>query len=142
MSIVENIKKHGWHFQFVFDENGENEDFAYSIGFEESFGHPEIMIFGLPRETMHAILSDLADEIRSGKKIVPNERRSGVLSGNFEVMFKPIRKEFLLEYAGRATDYYKDKIRVYVMFWPDKNNILPTEEHCEVTVQDEALGIV
>jgi len=142
MSIAENIRKHGWQFQFVFDENGESEDFGYSIGFEESFGHPEIMIFGLPRETMHAILGDLAQDIRSGNMIAPGEKVPGVLSGDFEVMFKPIRQEFLPDYAGTATRYYEDGIRVYVMFWPDKNNVLPTEEHCEVTVQNEALGIV
>lgn len=142
MSIAENIRKHGWQFQFIFDESGERQDFGYTIGFEESFGHPEIMIFGLPRETMHAILDDLAQDIRSGKKITPNERVPKVLAGDFEVLFKPIRQEFLSEYAGTATDYYQDNIRVYVMFWPDEENVLPTEDHCDVSVQNEALGIV
>ncbi len=68
-SIRENIQKHGWQCQYVFDANGEKEEFSYSIGFEESFDHPEIMIFGLERETMHSILSDIASDLKEGPKI-------------------------------------------------------------------------
>lgn len=62
-SLKDNIDKYGWQFQFVFDENGMKHDFAYSIGFEESFNHHEVMIFGLNRQTMHALMSEVAAQI-------------------------------------------------------------------------------
>ena len=142
MSIEENIKKYGWQYQYVFDETGEKQDFSYTIGLEESFSHPEIMIFGLKREQMHQILTDLVNDIKEGRVFKPNEKTSDIVAGDYEVIFKPLKEEYLPEYAGIAVDYYKKPFRVYVMLWPDKNNILPTEPDCEVTVQDEALQIV
>lgn len=70
MSIEENIKKHGWQYQFVFDA-GKNPDFSYTIGLEESFSHPEIMIFGLKRDQMHSVLSDLVIDIKRRSSIYP-----------------------------------------------------------------------
>ena len=141
-NIKENIEKYGWQYQYVFDHNGEKQDFSYSIGFEETFNHPEIMIFGLAKETMHSVLSDIAEDIKGGLIIEPNKRLSGILSGDYEVLFKPIHEADVPEYAGIASDYYHKPFRIYIMFWPDKNNVLPTEPGCELTVQDEALKIV
>lgn len=140
--IAENIKKHGWQFQYVFDENESLPSFAYSIGFEESFSHPEIMIFGLSKDVMHSLLSNLVTDIKSGIFFLPNEKVKGVLNGNFEVMFKKMKPEFLSEYAGTARDYYQKPFEVLVMLWPDKNNVLPFEQSCQLTVQAEALQIV
>lgn len=141
-SLKENIQKHGWQYQYVFDANGEKEDFSYSIGFEESFDHPEIMIFGLKRETMHVILSDIANDIRNGRRFEDGIKAGDVLSGDFEVIFKSVKSEYLPEYAGIASRYYNKPFRVLVMFWPDKSNTLPTEVGCTLTVQNEALKIV
>ena len=142
MSIEENIKNYGWQCQFVFDDAGEKPDFSYTIGLEETFSHPEIMIFGLKREQMHTILTDLVYDIKEGRKFKTDEKTSDVISGDFEVIFKPLKEEYIPEYAGVAQRYYKKPFRVLVMFWPDKKNILPTESGCELTVQNEALGIV
>ena len=141
-SIKENIQKHGWQFQYVFDTSGEKEEFSYTIGFEESFDHPEIMIFGLKRETMHSILSDIASEIKEGREFKEGVRTANVLGGEFEVIFKSVAEQYLPEYAGIATRFYDRPIRLMVMFWPDKSNILPTEAGCTLTVQNEALKIV
>ena len=142
MSIQENIEKYGWQYQYVFDENEENPSFSYTIGLEESYSHPEIMIFGLKREQMHNILSDLVRDIKEGRKFEPDVKTGDVVSGNFEVIFKPLKQELFSEYVGIAVDYYKKSFRAYVMLWPDKHNILPTETGCELTVQNEALKIV
>lgn len=141
-NIKENIEKYGRQYQYVFDDKGEKQDFAYSIGFEETFNHPEIMIFGLAKETMHTILSDIAYDLKGGRKFIPNKRTENVLSGEYEVLFKPVQESLHSEYAGIATRYYEKPIRIYIMFWPDKNNILPTENNCDLTVQNEALEIV
>lgn len=141
-SIKENIQKYGWQFQYVFDANGEREEFSYSIGFEESFDHPEIMIFGLKRETMHSILSDIASEIKDGRKFEEGVRTANVLGGEFDVIFKSVKEKYLPEYAGIATRFYDRPIRLNVMFWPDKFNVLPTEASCTLMVQNEALKIV
>ncbi|WP_353376432.1 DUF4262 domain-containing protein [Microbulbifer sp. NBRC 101763] len=57
-------------------------------------------------------------------------------------MFKPISSNAYKEYLGTAVNYYGKPFRAQVMFWPGKANILPTEEGCELTIQNEALAIV
>ena len=141
-STEENIAKHGWEGVYVFDENEERQPFIYSIGLEETHNHPEIIIFGLKRETMHSILSDLEKDIRGGVVYETNTRTSGVINSQFDVIFKEVKQEFHSEYLGVAKRYYQKTFRAWVMFWPDKNNVLPMEEHCEVDIQNEALQIV
>ncbi len=80
------------------------------------------MIFGLKRESMHAVLSDIAHEIKNGRKFEEDIKYNGVLFGDYAVYFKPVKEEFHLEYAGIATRYYKKPIHVLVMFWPDLEN--------------------
>ena len=142
MSIEENIKTHGWQFNYVFDHKGEKQNFSYSIGLEESFSHPEIMIFGLKKDVMHSILTDVVNDIKKGHVFLPNNKTAGLLSGDYDVIFKPIKEKYIPEYAGTAASYYEKPFRIYVMLWPDNNNVLPTEDDCELTVQNEALQIV
>lgn len=140
--IKNNIDEYGWHFLFVFDPNGEHVDFSYTIGLEESFDHPEIVIFGLKKDSAHGILSAIVDDIKSGVVMEPNKRLPNVIGGDFEVLFKPIVGSAYEDYLGTAVRYYGKPFRAQVMFWPDKNNKLPQDEGCEVTIQDEALQIV
>lgn len=141
-SLKDNIDKYGWQFQFVFDENGMKHDFAYSIGFEESFNHPEVMIFGLNRQTMHALMSEVAAQIKQGEVFTEDIKNESVLAGNFQVCFKRVKREYHKKYVGVATKYYNKDIRVLVMLWPDQNNVLPTEADCTVSEQNEALKII
>jgi hypothetical protein len=141
-STKENIEEYGWEGVYVFDEKGGKQSFIYSIGFEETHGHPEIMIFGLKRETMHGILSDIEKDIREGVVFALNTRIAGVLGSGFEVLFQEVKDEFYSDYLGTAQGYYQKPFRAWVMFWPDKNNVLPMEKHCELDIQNEALQIV
>jgi hypothetical protein len=137
-----NIKEFGWEAMYVFDEHAEKQPFLYTIGLEETYEHPEIMIFGLNRETMHNIVSDIVHDIKNGFKAPINIKTKGMLSGDFEVLFKPVQSQYLENYLGKAIQYYQKPFRALVMLWPDKNNTLPNENDCQVDVQDEALKIV
>ncbi len=140
--LQENIDTYGWQFQYVFDPDGEGVDFGYSIGFEATWGHPEVMIFGLPQKTMHGILTDLAHAIEQGRTFVPNVRTPDVIGGGYDVIFKPLPEVWHPEYAGIAVRYYQRPFRVYLLLWPDKHNVLPTEPGCRDTAQAEALGLL
>ena len=140
--IIKDIENFGWHSLFVFDPEGEKANFHYTVGLEESYSHPEILIFGLSQDSGHGILTDLVEEIKSGKPFEPNLKLSEVIGGSFDVMFKPVRNPLDIEYLAGAQNYYKKNFRAYVMFWPDKENVLPTEKTCTVTTQNEALEIV
>ncbi|MBJ2128273.1 DUF4262 domain-containing protein [Alteromonas sp. IB21] len=142
VQITDNIEKYGWQFQYVFDADGDRPSFAYTIGLFESYSHPEIMVFGLKKDVMHTLLSNIAADIKNGATFNCDTKFSGLLSDNFETMFKEMRSEWKSEYAGIALDYYDKEIPIWVLFWPDKNNVLPLENDCELTVQEEAISVV
>ena len=140
--IQSDIAEFGWHFIHVFDPDEDLQDFSYSVGFEQTFKHPEVMIFGLPRESSHAIISEIAEDIKNGITFKTDERLKNVIGGDFEVMFKPVAQAGFDSHLGAAQGFYNVPFRALVMFWPDKDNRLPFDAGCENTVQNEALTIV
>jgi len=64
VDIAKNIDKHGWHFVHVIDPNSEKPDFSHTIGLEQKYKHPEIIIFGLNKDSAHAIFTDIVADIK------------------------------------------------------------------------------
>ncbi len=141
-NIQSDIQEYGWHCLNVFDPEGINPDFVYSIGFEETYNHPEIMIFGLESSKSHHILSDIANDIKDGVALKTNTKLRNIIGGDYDVIFKEVKTNDFSKFLGTAVDYYDKPFRAWVMFWPDKNNVLPTEKGCLATNQSEALKIV
>lgn len=137
------IAQFGWHCLSVFPNAGNSgASFCYTIGAQETFGHPEMMIFGLPHRTAHAILHDCVEMIRQGRVFEPGVGYTDVVSGGLTVMFKKVREEHLPEYFGTAMRYYNGlPFSGMVLFWPDRNNRLPWDGG-ETPSQREALVIV
>ena len=140
--VKADIEEFGWHFLYVFDPEQEHANFGYTIGLEETYNHPEIIVFGLKKETIHGILTDLVEKIEIGTTFGTDEKLKDLIANDFKVLFKPVVGSGFDDYLGQAVKYYNKPFRALVLFWPDKNNILPTEQGCEVDVQDEALKIV
>tara|TARA_R110001599_G_C11842396_1_gene619594 strand:- start:77 stop:508 length:432 start_codon:yes stop_codon:yes gene_type:complete len=141
-TVVQDIETHGWHCVFVFDPEGKHADFAYSIGFEESYRHPEIIVFGLGKDVSHAILADIAEDLRKGTVYETHRRVSDVIGGGLDVCFRPLKPEAYGEYLGTAMSYYQRPFRALVMLWPDRSNVLPHENGWEENGQAEAIEIV
>jgi len=141
--IRANIDQYGWHCLNVWSRVGDDEHtaFSYTIGLTESYGHPEIMIFGLG-DKAHGILNECANLIKKGARFVPNEPNPDVLTGDYRVIFRPVRKECFPEYLGTALRYYgKRPFEAFVLFWPNKEHKFPWE-YSEKSVQAEALHVV
>jgi hypothetical protein len=137
------IKKFGWHCLNVWPRAGDNEHtaFSYTIGLTESYSHPEIMIFGLG-DKAHGVLTECANLIKKGTRFVEGEPNGDILSGDFKVIFKPVRKDRFSEYLGTALRYYGGHaFDAFVLFWPNKQHQFPWES-AEPGVQAEALHVV
>ena len=141
--VASDIHEYGWHCLHVAPRVGEEgASFTYTIGLVPSYNHPELMIFGLERERSHSILCECVEMIKSGRQFPINKRVSDVLARDFDVMFKPIRKERFGEYLGTAVRHYgHEEFGAYVLFWPDKENRFVWESP-ELSLQAEALHVV
>lgn len=56
------IDRFGWSVFKVGNDMG--PDFAYSVGMFRTLSHPEILIFGLPLDTMHRLINDVGERVR------------------------------------------------------------------------------
>jgi len=141
--IADNIEKYGWHCLHVAPCEDDEEPFSYSIGLAESYGAPEVLVYGVPREKAHALLNACASALKKGHSITPEAEDPELLSGGYKVVFKSVRPECFDEYLGTAERYYRDKpFGAVVMFLPDREHRFPWQTGYNYIRMDEALAIV
>jgi len=125
-----NIEKFGLQVIMV-DSTNYSPSFAYSIGLNANYKHPEIICFGLPSDIGHTIINDVADLIKNGEIIKANK--------NYDNIFKNSRAEFLQvdktnisDYFGAAINYYDTKdFPALQLVWTDRNDKFPWENNFE-----------
>ena len=143
LDTANHISKFGWECLYVFPSVEGEAFFSYSIGFEETFGGPEIILFGVERMKAHSLLSACAELLRKGEVIEPDVPDDRILSGGYRVMFKHVKPEAYSEYFGSALRYYGEKhFRAVVMFLPDAGHKYPWETGYSYINASEALAIV
>lgn len=103
--IAEHVRKHGWHCLSISPSDEGEEAFTYTIGFTESRGAPEVLLFGMPREKAHALLAICAQRLREGHTIVPDAEDAELLANGYKLVFRPLRADCFDEYLGTALRY-------------------------------------
>jgi hypothetical protein len=142
-SIAANIKKYGWHCLHVFSNQADRTQFTYTIGLTETYGVPEIMVFGLPHDRGHGVLSACAALIKEGHRFETDMPDENVLMGGYKVIFKSAKPQCFDEYFGTAMRYYgPKKFEAMVMFIPDKHHHFPWKINYAGAPATEALSIV
>ncbi|BBU33385.1 hypothetical protein BTHE68_71190 (plasmid) [Burkholderia sp. THE68] len=101
--------------------------FAYTIGLEETYGHPELIVFGLPYEVAHGVLNDLAARIK-GKTLAlqDGDRDDRTLQGH-RVVFRNVRAAFVRKYL-RIAHVLSEDTRALQVVWPDPFGKFPWED--------------
>jgi len=72
------VAEYGWHVVMVSGDE-EGPGFAYSVGLKETFGHPEIIMFGLRSDLMHTLINDLGEMLRQGQTLAVGEPVHGLV---------------------------------------------------------------
>jgi hypothetical protein len=122
--LTHDVREFGWHVIGIPDDDV-GPGFVYSIGLTETFGHPEIGIFGLPTETQHAIVNTIGDLIRDGNTFADLDE-SGEVLNDFNVFFRQVEKKQYAEYFGYALWFYQgENFEVLQCFWPDAQQRYP-----------------
>ncbi|MBT8143167.1 MAG: DUF4262 domain-containing protein [Gammaproteobacteria bacterium] len=140
--IAAKVEQNGWHPVHVVDTTGSAPGFSYSIGFERTFDHPEIIVFGLEKSTARNLLGAVADGLRGGARYEPYERLADVFGPDLQIEFRPVRDDAFRHYLAKAIDFYREPFRAWVLLWPDQKGRLPGEPECRITSQADALAIV
>jgi hypothetical protein len=123
--LVSDIEEVGWHVIMI-PEDDEGPALAYSIGLFQTFGHPEIIVFGLDLEVMHHVINLIGEEVRRGQRFADGQTASGIIEG-YDVRFLDVARRHYPERFGYARWYYKgDDFPALQCLWPDKQGRFPT----------------
>ena len=136
------IEKFGWHCLSVAPRAGtEGSTFSYTVGLTKTFGHPEIILFGLGSKG-HSLLSGCVELIKKGTTFEPERPYTNVFGSGFKAIFKRVRPECLKDHFLAALHYYGDRtFEGLVLFWPNEEYLFPWE-HDAATSQQEGLNVV
>lgn len=122
--VLADIKKEGWCCIDI--EGGESSPpYAFTVGLEHTFKHPELTIFGLSTEVAHAILAGAVHSIRSGGRFQDGQKARGLIHA-FPTPIVESPKASYGTYFGFATWFYEGiGYRMLQIAWPDKAGTYP-----------------
>jgi hypothetical protein len=102
--------------------------FAYTVGLEQAFGFPEIIVFGLTGVASRGIVGLVVDALAQGAQIPIGAPFTGLLDRGLRCALLPVDTEGLEGMLDAAVAWYGGlTFRLLQMTWPDKQGWLPWE---------------
>ena len=124
--LLDDVAKYGWHVMNVLDD-AESPGWSYSIGLYHTFGHAEILVFGLDFELMHSMINSIGEDIRSGKRFEVDQQYADLIE-SYSCTFKRVNPVWYEAFLGFATWFYEgEDYPVLQCFWPDFEAHFPWE---------------
>jgi hypothetical protein len=131
--LLADIEQVGWHMITV-AEDDEGPGWTYSIGFFHSYGHPEVVVFGLPNDVMQGIVDSIASLIKAGSHFADRDETDQVLSG-YPCVFRTVQASHYAAHFGYAQWFYKSQpFPILQCVWPDTTGRYPWEAGCEAGI--------
>ena len=113
------------------DESRQHPPYTYTIGFESSYGHPEVLIVGLQPVAARGLMSMMAEHLVAGGEL-PVGVFAGLLDNGLRSALLPLDLSVhSAAFPGAATFHGERPWRVEQFVWPDKQGLLPWEDGYE-----------
>lgn len=133
-NMPKNIKEFGFQSTYVFaDETNDAPPYLYTTGLNETFNHPEIVVFGLSGKQSHIFVDTVVNQlIRLGRKVDLNVSSRELFSG--PTYFAEVLEDAKEAYFGLGLEYAERKkqpFNVIQMFWSDRRGVFPFEDGFE-----------
>jgi hypothetical protein len=124
--VLRDVKAYGWHVLNV-GSTDELPPWAFTIGLFHTYGHPEIVVFGLPQEVAHFLLNEVASGVKDGRSVELGEERAGLLEG-VGCTFRSVDPRWYRAILGYAGWFYGGTDFPAVQcIWPDREGYWPWE---------------
>lgn len=128
--LLEDIQNLGWAVILV-EATAYLPSFAYTIGLWKNYSHPEIISFGLSIQTLHLLLNDAAERVKSGQTI----QEQIIYDDYFEkgsVQYLRVNPRNIADYFGQAINLYTtEDFPALQLVWTDRQNRFPWERNYE-----------
>ena len=128
---IDLVAAHGHGINIVVDDPGEpsgQPPFAYSIGAWESYGAPELIVFGLRKEVAESIINAVMASHVAGRRFRCGVPERQVIQDDVPVYFLEVDPELAKVYATFTDWYYEhEPFPLWQIIWPDKGGRFPWE---------------
>mgnify|MGYP002682733570 CR=1 FL=1 len=125
------IETHGWALEVVPErplDDPPGAAYAYTIGFPEALGFPEVLLFGLTPSAASGLFGLLADLLRGGTEIPVGAELTGLFDGELRCRFLPLDAATTTALMITGLAWRRGRVVDAVqLLWPDRNGFLPTE---------------
>jgi Domain of unknown function (DUF4262) len=122
--LISNIAEFGWYAVNVIEDDG-HPPWSYSIGFYDTWNHPEIIIIGRSRATAHHILNTIATNLEDNNPPDLN-LPTGTLIPGVACYFIEVSPQHYPDYVGFALWYYRKRhFPLYQLVWPSNDGQHP-----------------
>lgn len=129
--ISADVARNGWSCLNIRDGR---PPFAYSVGLTFTFGHPELVVFGL-REENPGLLKVLVSHLRKGRRFSAGTRHDDLLAG-VPLFVQDVHPAWHPRFLGYAMGYCREQgrpgeLEALQVFWPDKQGKFPHDGDCD-----------
>ena len=125
------IEKFGWTVMLL-EATDYLPSFGYTVGLWQNYQHPEIIAFGLTIETLHLLLNDAGERIKSGQTIEIGKLYNDFFENDSDTQFLNVDTRNIADYFGYAINYYHPKdFPAIQLVWTDRNNKFPWDINYE-----------
>src|SRR5947199_6255865 len=130
--VLNDIREVGWHITGVFAQKHETgPDWAFSIGLFHSFGHPEVILLGLPFQSCMDVVSVIGTQVKAGVSYEAGGQHADILQDPYECVFREVDPSHYRDHVGYALWFYDgDPFPLLQCFWPDKQGYYPWNDGC------------
>jgi len=122
--VIDDVAQFGWHCVNILAEDGLGP-YAFTIGLFQTYAHPEFIIFGLPGDVAHKILTIAAEFIRQGRPLdlsAPTDE----LIDNYPSVFVEVPQTQYYDHVGLCRWYYEgNSFPLYQIVWPSRSGHFP-----------------
>jgi hypothetical protein len=134
--IADNVDRDGWAKVYIQKNPADPESrilFTVTVGMQEKFGLPELIVFGLKRETVDGVIHNVAAKLVQEKKWTGQPLRMDGVLNEVDVELRPVHAEHLAEVGAINTMIRRETGRpplagMIQVFWPGDDGLFPWEE--------------
>lgn len=124
--LLHDVKTVGWHVLGI-KGDATTPDVAHTVGLQQTFGHPELVMVGLKQQTLMSVVADLGKRVANGARLAVGSELDDVLEG-FPVRFGavlPVAHERFL--PGAQEFYAGTAFEAVQCLWPDREGRFPDD---------------
>ncbi|MFZ5874974.1 MAG: DUF4262 domain-containing protein [Nitrospirota bacterium] len=129
--MLRDVNTVGWHAAIVEPDHA-HHGWAFSVGFTQTYQHPEIAVFGLPHDVLRAVLDAIAQSLQAGCSYADGQE-DVLLAPPYRCVFRGIDEAWRDRLLPDASWFYGARpFPALQLVWPDRSHRLPWDEAFDV----------